>query len=131
MQAKLIGKTVLVARKEKGLSQEQLANFAQVSRNYISQIERGEAGDVSVDVVRKIAVALEIPEGKITGDPDDKADLIIPPALRQFALRAGLSFAVVDKLRLIPFRGKEPQSPEDWKDLYEAIKPFILPEKGE
>lgn len=50
---------IVLRRKEKGLSQSALASIATVSRNYISQIENGEA-NVSLDVLHRICHGLEI-----------------------------------------------------------------------
>jgi transcriptional regulator with XRE-family HTH domain len=125
MDAELFGKNVLVLRKERKLTQEKLANLAGVSRNYISMIERREAENVSDEVIRKLAASLEVPMQQLKGEPGESAILMISPALREFALREGLNFKIVDKLMQIPLRGKEPGSAQEWKDLYEAIKPFI------
>lgn len=53
-------------RKERGLSQEELADRAGVHRTYVSQIERGvkNATFVSLD---KIAQALETPLAELVG----------------------------------------------------------------
>lgn len=45
-------------RREKGLSQEELADRAEVYRNYIGMIERAENA-ASVDMIEKLAGALE------------------------------------------------------------------------
>lgn len=47
-------------RKAKGMSQEQLAEAADVSQGTISKIERGEM-NVTYDVIIKIATALGVP----------------------------------------------------------------------
>lgn len=41
-------------RKKTGLTQQQLANKAGISRNYISQIERGQATNISLDVYQRL-----------------------------------------------------------------------------
>jgi transcriptional regulator with XRE-family HTH domain len=46
-------------RKAKGLSQEELADRANVDRNYVGMVERSE-NSVSVDVLEKLADALEV-----------------------------------------------------------------------
>jgi transcriptional regulator with XRE-family HTH domain len=46
-------------RKQKGLSQEELALQAGVNRNYVGQIEREEKSP-TVDILEKLAVALEV-----------------------------------------------------------------------
>jgi transcriptional regulator with XRE-family HTH domain len=125
MDIKIIGDNVRNLRKEKGLSQEKLAELANVSRNYISMIERGEAGNFSDDIIQKLAWGLEVSIEQIEGKPNEKSGTIIPPALREFALNEGLPYAEVDHLLKIPFRGKSPKTSNEWKELYEAIKPFI------
>ena len=125
MDAKLFGKNVLVFRKEKKLTQEQLGKLADVSRNYISMIERGEAKSVSDEIIRKLALALEVTQEELSGLPSDSSAISIPASLREFSINRGISYKTVDKLMQIPFRGQEPQNADDWRKLYDAIKPFI------
>lgn len=51
------GKRIKEARKAKGLSQEKLANLAEVDRTYLPEVERGER-NISLVVAEKIANAL-------------------------------------------------------------------------
>ena len=44
-------------RKQKGLSQEELADMAGLHRTYVGSVERGER-NVSIDNVERLAVAL-------------------------------------------------------------------------
>jgi transcriptional regulator with XRE-family HTH domain len=60
MDAKELGRQVLTKRKEKGWSQEQLGKIAEISRNYVSQIERGEADSISIKVINKSSVILHL-----------------------------------------------------------------------
>ncbi len=46
-------------RKLKGLSQEKLANLAEIDRTYLPTIEKGER-NVSIEVIEKLAKALDI-----------------------------------------------------------------------
>lgn len=46
-------------RKIKGLSQEKLANLAEIDRTYLPTIEKGER-NVSIEVIEKLAKALEV-----------------------------------------------------------------------
>ncbi|MDR7369505.1 MULTISPECIES: helix-turn-helix domain-containing protein [Flavobacterium] len=46
-------------RKLKGLSQEKLANLAEIDRTYLPTIEKGER-NVSIEVVERLANALEV-----------------------------------------------------------------------
>ena len=46
-------------RKSKGLSQEKLANLAEIDRTYLPTIEKGER-NVSIEVVERLAKALNV-----------------------------------------------------------------------
>jgi transcriptional regulator with XRE-family HTH domain len=114
----------LAKRKEKGWSQEQLGEMAEISRNYVSQIERGEAESISIKIINKLAIALGVSPSDL-GESSTPSTVMIPPALRELALQDNLSYEVIDKLVNIPRRGKEPKSAAEWRALYEAISPFI------
>ena len=58
------GQKVKKYRLKKNLSQESLANKANIDRTYIPSIEKGER-NVSIIIVEKIANALEIPIKKL------------------------------------------------------------------
>ncbi len=124
MDPKELGRQVLAKRKEKGWSQEQLGEMAEISRNYVSQIERGEAESISIKIINKLAIALGVSPSDL-GESSTSSTVMIPPSLRELALQDNLSYEVIDKLVNIPRRGKEPKSAAEWRYLYEAISPFI------
>lgn len=51
-------------RKQKGLSQEKLAHEAEIERNYVSLLERGQ-NSVSIKIIFKLAVALGLPVAEL------------------------------------------------------------------
>ena len=51
-------------RKERGLSQEELAEAAGVHRTYLGMIERGEK-NVTIYNIERIAIALDVPAGSL------------------------------------------------------------------
>lgn len=53
------GNKIKELRKLKGLSQEKLANLAEIDRTYLPTIEKGER-NVSIEVVEKLANALNV-----------------------------------------------------------------------
>jgi transcriptional regulator with XRE-family HTH domain len=59
MDYKTFGLDILVYRKRNGISQSALAGTAKISRNYLSLIERNEANNLSVDVLVRLAGAME------------------------------------------------------------------------
>lgn len=56
---KIIGQRIKELRKRKGLSQEELAERAKTSINYLSRMERGTENP-TLDMLLKIADALEV-----------------------------------------------------------------------
>ena len=64
---RLLGDSIRNQRKNVGLTQERLAEQADLHHNYVGEIERGEKA-VSVDVLVKIAAALKIPLRKLVAD---------------------------------------------------------------
>ncbi len=55
----VVARNLRVLRKQKGLSQEELAFQAGINRNYVGQIEREEKSP-TVDMVEKLAAALGV-----------------------------------------------------------------------
>ncbi|MEL6098788.1 helix-turn-helix domain-containing protein [Stenotrophomonas maltophilia] len=51
-------------RKERGLSQEELAEAAGVHRTYVGMIERGEK-NVTIYNIERIVIALDVPPGSL------------------------------------------------------------------
>lgn len=124
MDTQEFGYQVLRRRKSLGLSQTALARQAELSRNYVSLIERGEAGNISISVLERLADALGTTSAELTGQ-SQQGNIVIPPALREFGLAKGLSFKTVNWLAQMPRRDPEPQTVEEWERLYEAILPFM------
>lgn len=122
MNATELGRQVQAKRKEKKLSQAELGELAEISRNYVSIIERGEAESISMKVLNKLAVVLGTSPSELTGE---SSMVMIPPALREFALEKNLPYEVIDKLVRIPRRGKEPSSAKEWEELFNSISKFL------
>lgn len=118
------GRKVASLRKDKKINQEELAKAADISRNYVSLIERGEADNVSVSVIEKLANALETTPAVLT-DSTISRDVVIPDSLREFAMQNDLPFRHINALLSIPFRGKDPETADDWQSIYDAIKEFL------
>ena len=56
-----ISKTVKRLREKMGISQEKLARLADVSNNTIINIEAGKQGNPTIETLKKIAKALNVP----------------------------------------------------------------------
>jgi len=124
MDKQFLADQVFNHRRVLGISQGELAERAGISRNYVSLIERGEASNLSINVLNNLAASLGVTPADLTGEAQE-AHTLIPPALREFALRTGLSFETVDRLARIPRRGAEPRSPEEWGALFDAVRAYL------
>lgn len=66
---KAFGRTVRSIRARRGMAQESLAEAAELSRNYISDIERGVRNPGLIALVR-LARALRVDVAQLIGDAD-------------------------------------------------------------
>lgn len=111
------GKKVRERRVEEGLSQEKLAQAVGISRNYLSQIERGQATNLSWQVMNHLTSVLGLTEQEGTD-----SEMVLPVSLAEFAKTAGLPPDDVLMLARLKYRGQQPTTPEKWELLYNVIK---------
>lgn len=62
-----IGEKVRALRKERGLTQEKLAEMAEISINYLSKIENNKIRNVGVVITVRLAKALGVTSGYLMG----------------------------------------------------------------
>ena len=70
-RAVMIGQRVREARERAGLSQGQLATYADVSRSYITRLEHGEYDDPSYFKLERLAKALDSSVDALVSVPED------------------------------------------------------------
>jgi transcriptional regulator with XRE-family HTH domain len=117
------GERVRERRIQEGLSQGELARKVDISRNYLSQIERGEATNLSWQLVERLTTILGLKEEHIEEAALDRATL--PAGLAEFAQTAKLPDDDVRMLARLQYRGRQPTSPTEWRILYNVIKAAI------
>ena len=121
-----LGERIRRLRKEEGLNQEELADKADVSRVYISDIERGERGP-TFGVVKRIASALGVTLMELEGESE--AEIKAKPSLKKFATHENLSRKKLRMLSRIEHRGKQPNTIEGWRRLHNVIKAMLSEEE--
>ena len=117
-------------RLQKQWTQPILAEKADVSKGYIYMLEMGEMDNPSLDVLHKIANALDCTIADLVGDPKiavRDVPIEIPESLQKFArhkrkLKEPLTEDDLKNLARTEFRGKRPETVEDWAYLYEFLK---------
>jgi transcriptional regulator with XRE-family HTH domain len=110
------GKKVRQRRKKEGMNQKELAAKAGISRTYLSEIERGEAQNISFRVVEKLEEVLGL---------DRETTEEIPRGLREFAEEEDLPPADIKALASVELRGKRPQKKQEWRVLYNLIRSYL------
>lgn len=104
-------------RKAQKLSQRSLAAQVGISRNYLSEIERGVATNLSWQVRQDLAAALGLSAGGESIEPT-----ALPEGLAEFVAAAKLPQEDVQMLAGLKYRGQQPTTPEKWEMLYKMIK---------
>jgi XRE family transcriptional regulator, master regulator for biofilm formation len=70
----MIGTNIYQIRKKKGLTLSELAERSNVSKSYLSNIERNLNRNPSIDVVRKIAYVLDVDFKSLITPEDNNAE---------------------------------------------------------
>jgi len=117
-------------RQQKQLTQPALADKSGVSKGYVYMLESGEMTNPTLDILHKIADALDCTIADLTGEPKVALKSIsteIPDSLMRFARqrrKVGEPLSDDDLMNLAQtqFRGKRPETVEDWAYVYEFLK---------
>lgn len=123
------------AREKAGMTLDQLARAAGVSKTYLWELEQDSEGSKkpSAELLLKIANALSTTLADLMGLPAIKADnrtVEISESLREFAqrmrqLKTPLTEVEIRDLATTRFRGGQPKTADDWHDLYRVLKRSI------
>ncbi len=125
MAAEAFGKRVRERRDQEGLSQEELAERVGISRNYLSQIERGQANNISWQLMERLASTLGM---RLEVEQELGEDISmdrLPPGLAEFVESADLPPDDVRMLSQLQYRGHKPTTAQQWRLLYNIIKAAI------
>ena len=120
------------ARREAGLTLDQLADASGLSKTYLWELEHDEEGvkKPSADTLMKLVTPLRTTIADLLGLPtvqvnDQKVEL--SQSLQEFSdwmkkTDRELSEDEIRDLATMRFRGGQPKSVEDWDDLYRTLK---------
>ena len=128
-----LGQRLHRLRTDRDLGLGELARRCGVSKGYLSQLERGEATNPSVESVRKLAGGLDVPVSELLGEApvaETETELVLPEGLEKFIEQSAergesLSRADVSMLVGIRYRGNPPRTAKDFELLYELIKRVV------
>ena len=123
-----VAERIRESRKEAGMTLEELAAKAGVSKTYLWELEHDKSGEKkpSAEVLLKIASALSTTIGHLLGLPTVKTeskDVELSPSLLEFKKRMEQNGTPLkpDELRdlaMIRFRGGQPKTADEWHQIY-------------
>ena len=123
----LLGERIRTLRQRQKLSLSELARMSDISKGYLSQVERSHATRPSAITIFSIAEALGVSVTALFEGEDRPARTFSAPEERSasliaFAEQADLPLIDVEMLAAIHYRGEQPKEEEDWRFLYESIR---------
>ncbi len=127
----LLGQKIKKLREKEGFSLNQLAEKADVSKAYLSQLENSLSKQPSAEILLKIASALGITIADLLDQPvrvyaEDFEDEDIPDVLRKFINTRGKELDIqredVRMLMNIRYRGNQPKTVDDWEHILTSIR---------
>jgi transcriptional regulator with XRE-family HTH domain len=128
MKATTLAERLRACREEAGLSLDELATKAKISKTYLWELEKDVAGEKkpSADVLLRIAAALSVTIADLLALPTvqfDKDAVQLSPSLGEFRdrmakLNSPLSQRDLHDLAVMKFRGGQPQTADEWHQLY-------------
>ncbi len=108
-------------RKDRGLSLDDLAAKAGVSRAYLWKLEKKPDSNPSLELIEKLAEGLGTTIGRLLPgvvEYGDEGDVEVPSSLAECQAQYQLTFEDVQDLARINFRGGHPLNADEWYQLY-------------
>jgi transcriptional regulator with XRE-family HTH domain len=118
-------------RKAKQMSVARLAEVSKVSSPYIWQIESGRRANPTGDILKRLAAALDTSVSDLAGAPitagvdSGKRPKSLQSLLNKRGKELGMTDEDADMLKHIHYRGRRPETSEDWTLLFLFIKRIL------
>jgi XRE family transcriptional regulator, master regulator for biofilm formation len=119
-----LGERLRRFRTERGLSLDELAELSGVTKAYLWKLERKPDANPSLEILQKIAGALNRPMHDFLPESSSSArgPADIPASLKEAQKRFGMTDSDLVELSSVRFRGRQPMHVDDWGVLYLHLK---------
>jgi transcriptional regulator with XRE-family HTH domain len=118
-----LGERIRQRRTEMNIALAELARRADLSKGYLHAIETGGTQSPSAEILFRIANELGTTIADLLGEEETEQDGVdFPPELIAFAEQADLTQEDVEMLAGIRYRGKRPETVDDWRYIFEFIR---------
>src|ERR1700739_4557833 len=131
-----VGERIKEVREAKGWTQEKLATEAEISKSFLSEVEK-HGKNISLDLLLKVATALGASVGYLASgegtQPGERKPVVIPVELSEAAEALQLSYPeTLDLLEAYASivarrsrRQKGAMTVDDWKELHRALRNVV------
>lgn len=120
-----VGATVHRLREERGWSLQRLAGTARLSKQHLWDIERGLARPNEL-TIKNLARALGTRVADLMGETvSESSSRPVSTSLHEFARRRGLGVAQVEALAGLNYRGRAPQTPDEWEMIWRLLRAVL------
>lgn len=139
-----LGAKIARFRDLRGMSMSALAEAADLAKSYLAKLEKGDVENPGLRTLSGIARALDVTVADLLAPAEsapraERKSMLadsaafsrilkeLPEGLKEFVKAmdsAGKPVPpdMIRALALVQYRGKRPQSPDDWRFLYDAIR---------
>jgi XRE family transcriptional regulator, master regulator for biofilm formation len=141
----ILGQRLRQLRELRGLSLTKVATDADVAKSYLAKLERGEVSNPGLTTLGRVAAVLEVTLPQLLASPTashtrPRWSSVVDPLeierLKESMLPSLVAFLkiledeeqatvpadVVRSLALLQIRGRRPETVENWRFVYEAIR---------
>ncbi|HVR70280.1 MAG TPA: helix-turn-helix transcriptional regulator [Vicinamibacteria bacterium] len=124
-EATPLGERLRELRVRRGLSLDDLAAAAGISRAYLWKLEKKPDSNPSLELLEKLANGLGTTVGRLLPggvSSGDQRDVALPPSLVECQKQYRLKVEDVQDLARINFRGGHPVEADDWYQLFLTLR---------
>jgi transcriptional regulator with XRE-family HTH domain len=117
-------------RKEREFTLLQVKERTGLSVSYLSDLERGRTSNPTLDTLEKLALCygLTLPD-LVTGVEGwgESTSASLPPGLKVLVESGMINEGWAQDLSRLEFRGKRPQTEDEWRDIYYYMRRMMKP----
>jgi len=117
-------------RKARGMTLLQVKDRTGLSVSYVSDLERGRTSNPTMDTMEKLAVSYGMNLPDLVGGVEGwgaTTTAALPPGLETLVERGEIDTGWAQDLSRLEFRGKRPQTEEEWREIFYYMRRMMKP----
>lgn len=117
-------------RKARELTLLQVKERTGVSVSYLSDLERGRTSNPTLDTMEKLAACYGLTLPDLVAGVEGWGELTtesLPPGLKALVEKKEIDPGWAQDLSRLEFRGKRPQTEEEWREIFYYMRRMMKP----